>query len=222
MADGWRFTNGDAAYPPFARDVVITGTAISFGTSSSATDYGTTATTKTISVYTTSASTTGTSVTPIYMYHQATGVGGVGHRAEFHTIATAKLGGWANALKGYFEFGASGDITGLASGICAEVKMPNAAITGTMCVCELELVDQASSGYGSGGSYIRAQVSGTKTAFDTSGYLFDLQGTTPASGKFILLDGDEPSDWNEKTVYIKCRHGSTEFYLLGCTEQTVD
>jgi len=184
---------------------------LGLGVSGTAMDFGTTATTNAIAVYTTSASVTGgTSVRYIYGKHAATAAGGVGHRAEFHTTATAKLGGWANALKGYFEFGASGDITGLASGICAEVKMPNAAITGTMTVMELELVDQASSAYGSGGSFIRAAVSGTKTAFDSGGFLLDLVGLTDGSGS--LYDTSATAATGDAT--LKIRIGGVTKYLL--------
>jgi len=183
---------------------------LSLGVSGTPVDFGTTATTNMIYVSTTSASVTGgTSVRYIYGQHAATAAGGVGHRAEFHTTATAKLGGWANALKGYFEFGASGDITGLASGICAEVKMPDAAISGTMCVMELELVDQASSGYGSGGSFIRAEVSGTKTAFNTNGFLFDLQGLTVGSGELFQANTAAAA-----SHALKIRIGATPYYIM--------
>jgi hypothetical protein len=184
---------------------------LGLGTSGTNMDFSTTATTNAIAVHTTSASVTaGTSVRYIYGKHAATAAGGVGHRAEFHTTATAKLGGWANALKGYFEFGANGDITGLASGICAEVKMPNAAISGTMCVLELELVDQASSGYGSGGSFIRAEVSGTMTAFRDNGFLLDLQGLgSAAAGK--LFDTCTAAAASHA---LRIRIGSTNYYIM--------
>jgi hypothetical protein len=118
---------------------------------------------------------------PLVMTNTVSTAGKTGCRALFHTITTAKLGGWANALKGYFECGSGGDITGLASGICAEFKMPNASISGTMCVLELELVDQASSGYGSGGSFIRAEVSGTMTGFRANAHLMEFVGLGTAS-----------------------------------------
>ncbi len=146
----------------------------------------------------------------LYMKMAMTGAGGVGGRAQFHTIATAKLGGWANALKGYFEFGASGDITGLAAGVLAEVKLPNANHTGTVCVLELELVGQASSGVGSGLSFIRCRGSGTMTTMNASGYLFDIQGF--AQGSNTLIDSDGSTLTGDGG--IKCRVGSDIIWLV--------
>lgn len=167
-------------------------------------------------IYSTSADTSGTSVNYILCEHNATAAGGTGHRALFHTTATAKLGGWANALRAYFEFGASGDITGLASGACIEVKMPNASITGNVCVLELELVDQASTGYGSGGSFIRAAVSGTATGFDTAGYFLDLQGFTPGDGK--VIDSSVAAATGDGGIRI--RIGASDKWLLYADDNT--
>ncbi len=160
--------------------------------------------------YTTSANVSGTSVNYLQFEHAATGVGGVGHRALFHTIATAKLGGWANALKAYFEFGASGDITGLAAALLGEVKLPNANHSGTVCVLELELVGQASSGVGSGLSFIRCRGSGTMTTMNASGYLFDIQGF--AQGSNTLIDSDGSTLTGDGG--IKCRVGSDIIWLV--------
>jgi hypothetical protein len=147
---------------------------------------------------------------PLVMTNTVSTAGKTGCRALFHTITTAKLGGWANALKGYFECGSGGDITGLASGICAEFKMPNASISGTMCVLEIELVDQANSAYGSGGSFIRAEVSGTKTAFNQNGYLLDLQGLSDtANGLFDATNVDDP----DFTHALRIRIGTTDFFI---------
>lgn len=149
---------------------------------------------KAMDFYFTSPSTDGVNNAESMLIHMTmAGAGAVGGRARFHTVATAKLGGWANALKAYFEFGAGGDITGLAAGACIEVKLPNANHAGTVAVLELELVDQASSGCGSGTSFIRCCGSGTMTAFDgaelAGGFLFDIAGFTPGDGLFIDDNG---------------------------------
>jgi len=148
---------------------------------------------------------------PLVMTNTVSTAGKTGCRALFHVVTTAKLGGYANALKGYFEFGASGDITGLASGICAEVKMPNAAISGTMGVLELELVDQANTGYGSGGSFIRAQVSGTMTAFRSNGYLMDLVGLGTASSAETLF---HTTGTVSATHGLRCRIDGVDYDIL--------
>jgi hypothetical protein len=169
---------------------------------------------------------TGGSVRPIHMIHTMTGATAVGGRAEFEVAPSIVAGGWVNAVKAYLNFGASGGVSGLASAMNAELKMPSSlsGSSGTYACYEGNIVYPA-SGFTGGQptSWFRLRTEGTdKTYFDDNGYLFDLQGVSEAAGKFILIDGDEPGTWNEKTVYIKCRYASTEFYLLGCVDQTVD
>jgi hypothetical protein len=145
---------------------------------------------KAINVWTTSGSTdTGNSVEPIYMKSVMTGAGGVGGRANFHMYTNAALGPWANALKGYTEFGPTGSTTGLASAIIAEMKMPGGAVPvlGTYAVLELELVCPASWSGNNKVSFIYASTAGgggvTAANFDTYGYVFDLEGLTVNENK---------------------------------------
>ncbi len=143
-------------------------------------------TSKAIAVYTTCASTdAGNSVEPFYMKSTMTGIGGVGGGARFHLYTNVSLGGWANALKAYTEFGSSGAVTGLASALRAETVMPNASPAGGNYACvECELGMQASSGTGASTQFVYAEVYGDgKATFDTSGYVMKLAGLSVGSGK---------------------------------------
>jgi len=169
-----------------------------------------TAETPLFTLYTTSASTDGgNSVTPIYMKSIMTGAGGVGGRAEFYMTCTATLGSWANALKGYFEIGTGGSVTGLGSAICAELKMPNASVSGTYTPLEIELVLQASSNTGTATSFICSTVSGTTTAFVDNGYVLDLQGLGSATSGKIFQQNTQTA-----THALRIRIGSTPYYIL--------
>ena len=89
-----------------------TGLTFTGGYTTTAIQLGTSGTKLTLAAYddhvidinVTSASTDASnSVRPIHMIHTMTGVGGVGGRAEFELTTAVQLGGWANALKGYFK-----------------------------------------------------------------------------------------------------------------------
>ena len=141
-----------------------------------------------IDVYTTSASTDASnSVRPIHMVNTMTGVGGVGGRAEFEMNTEVVLGGWANALKGYTDFGTAGSVTGLGSAVVAEMRMPNKTLTGgNYAPMEIELVVQENSATGGTPvSFMHSQVSGHATGvteFNTTGYLMSFQGLEDVAG----------------------------------------
>ena len=161
-----------------------------------------------ISIYTTSASTDGSNtVLPVYINATMSATGGVGRAFEARLNVTGKLGGWGNAIKGYIDLTGGTGTSGLASAICAEMKMSASATLGTFGVLELELVCPSSwvahDGIGTNSnSFIYAQVSGnTKGEFDDHGYLFNIQGLT--SGTTHLLYNNT----------LKCAIGSTKWYI---------
>jgi len=130
-------------------------------------------------LFSTCASTNGsTSAEPLYVKSTMTGAGGVGGRSRFHMYANVALGSWANALKAYTEFGASGSVTGLASALCAEMVMPAAAApAGTYSPLEVELYVPASNTTGGAVSMMYFNVDGdstAKTSFNTNGYFMHL------------------------------------------------
>lgn len=174
-------------------------------------------------LYSTCASTSGsTSAEPFYVKSVMTGTGGVGGRARFHLYTTAALGGWANALKAYAEFGTSGKVTGLASAFCAELKLPNENMGsgGAYYALELEHVSAGTSlvtagslsGNHTGFMYMAA--SGDADGdFDDHGYLFTVTGLTSGSGHLFYANKSVPFD-----AYLKIGVGTATYYL-GLLEQ---
>jgi hypothetical protein len=90
------------------------------------------------------------------------------------------------------EFGASGNVSGLGSAICAEVVFPAATYTGTYGVLEAEAYVPASCVCSSSvTSFLYANVDGNATAitsFNTYGYFCQL-GSGIADTTNGLLDG---------------------------------
>ena len=199
----------------------ITGTmamGMSIGKDGTIMDLRTAAGNRGINVWTTSGSTSGsTSVRPIFMKHVSTGIGGVGHRAEFHHYTNVALGGWANALKGYMECGASATTTGLMSAVNCELKLPGATIIGTYAPLEVNLVASASgTGFNVQNvslAYMRASGDSTAlAAWQTDGYIFDIWGLGSAASSSILQENtDQP------THALRIKIDDTKYYLLMTT-----
>lgn len=131
-------------------------------------------------MFSTCASTSGaTSAEPFHVKSTMTGAGGVGGRAKFELYTNVALGGWANALKAYTEFGATGSVTGLASAFCAEVTLSAGTAAGTYAPLEAELVLGAGAAIGTNTSFLYCAVSGAGVAaFDAGGALFTITGVS--------------------------------------------
>ena len=178
-------------------------------------ELGTTGGGRALDIDVSSASTNASSsVEPVRMVSTMTGTGGVGGRALFKMDTEVVLGGWANALKGYTDFGTAGSVTGLGSAVLAELRLPAKTLTGgNYAPMEIELVTQASGTTGGTPvSFIHAQVSGDSTAntdYQTTGYVMSLQGLGSASSSSILqANTDQP------THALRILIGSTPYYLL--------
>jgi len=126
------------------------------------------------------------------MTNTVTTAGTTGGRALFHCKTNVAMGGWANGLKGYWEAtGTSGRVTGLASGVCAELKTANATLSsGAYYPGEFEYVaggtSTASTGSGSRVGFLYMQHSGDIDGdFDDNGYLFTAAGLTAGAGHLL-------------------------------------
>ncbi|MBU4162362.1 hypothetical protein KJ859_02145, partial [Patescibacteria group bacterium] len=197
-----------------------TGLTFTGGYTTTAIQLGTSASNMTLAVYddhvidinVTSGSTDGSnSVRPIHMISTMTGVGGVGGRAEFVMATEVVLGGWANALKGYTDFGTAGSVTGLGSAIVAEMRMPAKALAGgNYAPLELELVlQEASRTSGTPVSFMHAQASqasGTSGLgdFNDTGYFMSVQGLTGAANDLLSLTSQT----------LKTRIGTATRYMV--------
>jgi hypothetical protein len=115
-----------------------------------------------------------------------TGVGGVGWASKSDLEANVALGAYANGLYGYLEFGASGRVTGLASGVVGEVVLSAGCTQGTYAAIEAEIGMPSGAVTGTNTSFFYLSSYGAdKATFDTSGTLFNLAGVTKGSGKFL-------------------------------------
>lgn len=169
-----------------------------------------------VDIYTTSPLVdTGVSVQPIYMKSIMAGVGGVGGRACFHMATAVQLGGWANALKGYFELETGGKVTGLGSAVLAELKLPGESLGGIghYAVSEMELVTQASGITGGAPvAFQWMQVSGDQSAIDDwedNGHLMIIKGLTDAADNIFDTDAGATIK-----ATLRILIGTTPYYIM--------
>ena len=133
---------------------------------------------------------------PIVMTNTITTATTLGCRALFYVTANCALGSYANGLKGYIEFtGTGGRVAGLASGVCAELKMPNVTMSsGWYFPLEIEYVagGDATTTAGIAGNragFIFMRASGDDGGdFDDNGVLFAASGLTAAAGGLLSAD----------------------------------
>ena len=115
-----------------------------------------------------------------------TGAGAVGWASKSDLEANVALGAYANGLYGYLAFGASGRVTGLASGTVGEVVLSAGCTQGTYAAFEAEIGMPSGAVTGTNTSFLYLSTYGAdKATFDTSGTLFNLAGVTKGSGKFL-------------------------------------
>ena len=115
-----------------------------------------------------------------------TGVGAVGWASKSDLEANVALGAYANGLYGYLAFGASGRVTGLASGTVGEIVLSAGCTQGTYAAIEAEIGMPTGAVTGTNTSFFYLSSYGAdKATFDTSGTLFNLAGVTKGSGKFL-------------------------------------
>ena len=115
-----------------------------------------------------------------------TGAGAVGWASKSDLEANVALGAYANGLYGYLEFGASGRVTGLASGTVGEVVLSAGCTQGTYAAIEAEVGMPSGAVTGTNTSFLYLSSYGAdKATFDTSGTLFNLAGVSKGSGKLL-------------------------------------
>jgi hypothetical protein len=134
----------------------------------------------------TDASTGSTNAAAVTTTLTLTGAGAVGWASKSDLEANVALGAYANGLYGYLAFGASGRVTGLASGTVGEVVLSAGCTQGTYAAFEAEIGMPSGAVTGTNTSFLYLSTYGAdKATFDTSGTLFNLAGVTKGSGKFL-------------------------------------
>jgi hypothetical protein len=134
----------------------------------------------------TNASTGSTNAAAVTTTLTLTGAGAVGWASKSDLEANVALGAYANGLYGYLAFGASGRVTGLASGTVGEVVLSAGCTQGTYAAFEAEIGMPSGAVTGTNTSFFYLSTYGAaKATFDTSGTLFNLAGVTKGTGKFL-------------------------------------
>ena len=166
-----------------------------------------------VNIYSTCDSThASTSAQPFYVKSVMTGAAGVGGRSQFHMYTNVALGGWANALKAYMEFGAAGKITGIASALCAELLLTAGTSSGTYAPLESEIVCNTNGSTGASTSFLYMNIAGTAAAtVNTNGYLFQLgaEVVDTANGLFDVINADDI----DACAALKIKVGSTDYFI---------
>ena len=173
-----------------------------------------------ININSTSAFTSGTAVAIQAVHHlTATSAKGRAILGQLE-VDDVILGGWSNAIKAYIDFNDSGQVAGLGSALCAEMRLPAKTLTGGNYACfEGELVVQASGATGSTPvSFMHLQASGDAAAltdYNATGYLFSLQGLADDTGNIFDLDAG-PTVKGSLRILI----GSTPYYIMLASSPT--
>jgi len=165
--------------------------------------------------YATSALTSGNSTT-VTVSQTMTGASATNSaesvRAEL--VSAVETGVYANAIVGQLNYSTAGFTQGLAAVICAELDMASTNVNGgkgTYATYEAEF--NLPTGFVANSvpiSVMYVNVWGAEAAqFDTTGYLFDINGVTKASGKFFQDNGALAS-----TQAIRVRINGTPYYIM--------
>jgi len=128
-------------------------------------------------------------VEPYTITSTLSGVGVTGGRFKHALTINAAAGSYTNAIKGDVTYGASGSTSGLGSAVLAEMTLSAGTSTGTYAPFEAELNVPTGASLGTATSLMYLSVNGAdKATFDTSGYLFSINGLSVASGKVFQVN----------------------------------
>ena len=172
-----------------------------------------------IAVWSTSALTSGTQdVVKIDYTHTAIATSGYVKGIRCTMTSNVRTPGSFNAIKGIIDYQTAGSAHGDAACLSSELIPPNSSLArGSLTCIEAQVVPGASSSWASAGplSFIRCQLSGTATEWDTRGYFIDFQGLAAGSDKMIDSDGGDLASEGG----IRCLMGATPIWLLYTTTQ---
>jgi hypothetical protein len=138
------------------------------------------------SITSTSANTGSVDASAFVATETLSAAGGVGFAIKAVENVNVVAGAYLTALYGYLAFGASGRVTGLASGTVGEIVMSAACTQGTYAAMECEIGMPSGAVTGGNTSFFYLSSYGAdKATFDTNGTLFNLAGVTKGSGKLL-------------------------------------
>jgi len=171
--------------------------------------------TPTFALYTTCADEGTGNAIPFYVKSTMTGAGGYGARSQFDMTANVALGGYANALKAYTSFGATGKVTGLASAFCGELALSAGTTAGSYAALEAELVAATGDPVGASTSFIYCNAGGTgsTTVIDAQASLFYF-GPQLSAGANGFIDTDITAGTHYGGIRIKMPDGSIKYLAV--------
>jgi hypothetical protein len=172
------------------------------------------ATSRSVSSYTTSSFATAGTISSVTVNQTMTGASATNSAevAQFVLTTAVKLGQWANAVVGKVDMTTAGYSAGIVGAVCAEVDFPSGGITGGSgqyhCF-EAELNLAGATG-GVPMSFLNMNVWGAnKTEFDTYGYIFDIQGVADHATTKVFQASN-----NTTTHALRIRINDTAYYIL--------
>jgi hypothetical protein len=141
-----------------------------------------------------------------------TGIVGVNSVVSALTVGSAM---WAAAFYGKVDVGTVHSIGGYIAGAEFEVAIGAGVEDCNRHVLVLNYTSEGTVGHGNitAKSFIQCRNYGTQKM----DYLFDLPDEVAGAARMLrYVDGSEPT-WTN-TVYIKCRYGTTDFWIVGTAD----
>jgi hypothetical protein len=150
-----------------------------------------------------------------YVKNTLTGAGAYGGRSRFDLVVNAAAGNYVNALKAYTSFGASGRVTGLASGFCAELALSAGTTSGSYAALEAELVAATGDPVGASTSFLYCNAGGTgsATVIDAQACLFYF-GPQLTAGAGGFIDTSKTTHSAYGGIRMKCPDGSIKWLAV--------
>ena len=139
---------------------------------------------------------------------------------SYFTVTTGvALGTYANSLNAKLDFGSAGRVTGLGSPICSEIDLGAGTTQGSYACFEAELNVPTSGSTGTRTSFLTLNAWGAGiAAFDTSGFLFDINGLTANTGKLLRTGLSQAVT---ATARLRVQVNGTSYYIPLCVNEAL-
>lgn len=192
-------------------DNVNTALLFGSGTTSAPVTAGTQADKNFIGWWLKTTATSGTTRGEYLRLYLSSGAGGEALRV-FTTVENAAPADTVNGAHISLNFGSSaGNVTGEGQAVRATLHLGNRTMTGTIAAVKAEIWSDGASSDSSNAAFIRMSNGGNATgiaAFDTNGFLFNIDGLTAGTGK--LLRASAPATL---AASLRVKVGATVYYL---------
>ncbi len=178
-----------------------------------------TANMKFVSLYFDDGATSGEAV-GIYDRLYVTGAGGEGIALRAFGSVTDVAAGNARGAHISLSFGASGTVTGLGAALETTLHMPSGGgMAGTNTSLKVAINSDGTNADPAGAteiSFVRIEAQGTQGGIDDledDGYFFSFQGFTADADASHMLSSTSLAELPTGTVGLRCKVGSTIYYL---------